>query len=179
MKLCKIPSGPESGVRFLADSEDVIRLPDGGFETVAVCFVFFKTGDWKLWPVLLEVWGGKWRFDPAPPDPAGTLAALVRLVRMCYPREEIGRSCNDRTRRSIRVFKIESGSFNDAMWKVAAHWDNWNHRGLQWKERQGEMKKLGLPQFEKMPGTTFKSMCSRPPLSLKYLPCAKLTHFSK
>jgi len=50
---------------------------------------------------------------------------------------------------------------------ICARWPYWNAEGLQWKERQSKMKKLGFPKFEKMPGTTFKSLCTRK-LGLKY-----------
>jgi hypothetical protein len=49
---------------------------------------------------------------------------------------------------------------------IRAYWSHWNMNGLQWKERQAEMVRLGFPGFEDMKRTSFESLCRR--MGLKY-----------
>jgi hypothetical protein len=164
MRLCKIISEPSHGLVFIADRDDVIRLPLGGFEAVAVLF----TNNLRPSPVVLTVWDGQWRFGCAPSDPAGTLAALLALAKQKWPQREIGISENGSHR--IRVFEGKLGTFDRSKWTLAGRWDDWNRRGLRWKARQTEMGKLGFREFENTNEKTFRSTCTRPPLSLKYCP---------
>ena len=118
---------------FLADVDDMIRLPTGEHEVISVAIYGGRT----IKPVLLTIEDGTWHFDKVP-DPAGTLRALVMLAKEWLPRREIGvQTCN----RKVRIFEHTQGALPDeGKWTIAAHWDVWNYRGLQWKERQAEMK---------------------------------------
>jgi len=170
VKLYKITS-PDLAVPtvFLADGDDVIRLASGGFETVAVRFTFPKRNTRVLKPVLLKAWDGKWQFEKAPRDPAGTLAALVKLAKECYPLQQVVFDPVDADGKPTRVFELKQGRYEHCKWVLIAHWDLWNACGLQWKERQNKMKELGCSAFAKMPGKTFTSLCRRD-MKLKYLP---------
>ena len=153
---------------FIADVDEMIRCPNKEYEVVCVASYDGRT----VKPALLTLEDGKWRFDKVS-DPAGTLQALVGLAKRWLSRRNINRQLsNKRARifqRTVEYKYTPIDDDDDGRWALVANWEAWNYRGLQWKERQAEMKKLGCPKFERMSRTTFISICRRE-LKLKYLP---------
>lgn len=149
-----------AAVSFIADTDEMIRLPGKeGYEVVSVR-ITRTSRSLRVKPVLLRMFDGTWEIRPAPPDPAKTLAALVRLAKENLPRQEIGvYRGEDET---VRIFSWEKGSFDHALWTIAVHWDQWDARKLSMQQRKHEMgAKPGCDFFSRMARTTFATHCYR------------------